>query len=326
MRIRGRNRIIISLFFKFLVIVVIIFFYIKLFIPQNTYNVNARTETIRIEVANDSYQKIPLPSATYTDGFFSEEINEHTGSFKPHPRTIMTISRYSKEKLRISVEKGKTEKNENEAGMKEDNIQLGTGIFFNEKDEIDSKITTGNFIDFLIPMDSFSKRIIIPFRGKVELGINPFASVPQAGSNILTGGEVQIISNDFFRKSYYVGETYSLNPGDQIRLEKEPDSLADSYGIVMADKDSSTLTVNYKSLAAQARIFTPGPVDNQQGYKLKESIFSRFSNDNFFIGVAWFAGIIILFAELLELKNEADIFITNNILKRRSKKKKKSKS
>lgn len=314
MKIRKRNRILISIFFKFLIMAAIIIFYIYLFTPQNTYNVIAETEMITIEIAKDSYQKIPLKSAYYTDDFFSEELSPHSGSFKPNPGTKMTISRASEDNLRISIKLIDSKSKENESGEKDSIKEKSTGIFFNQKDEIDSISTTGDFIDFIVPLESSSKRMIIPFRGKVQLGINPFGNVPQSGSAILNGGKVQIIGEAIIGNSFYLGDTYALNHGDQIQIEKDSNLLADSYGIVLVDRDKPGLSVNYKSKAAQARIFTPGPVNNKQGYKLKESLVSRFSNDPFFIVIAWFGGMIILFAELLELKNEADIFLERNHL------------
>lgn len=283
-------------------------------LPPSAFNVEFKTEWVEIEIAEDSFQRIPLDSVRYNTDFFSDKdldsLDCFSGSFKPNPGSIIQFERVLNSKLKIYIH------------QPENSSQNYTGDFYTLDDRLSFSAT--DFVEFYYDIDEFlekNKSLIIPFRGKVMLNRNPYSYIANSSPSVLKSGIIRIVGKSLINKDFYEGNTHELHLGDQVRLEDKKDDLVNSYGFIYVGKEPGFQVV-YKSLAEKARIYTPGPSNKEASYTLEPSLLSRFENDGFFKWTALIIAAILFYASIIEGTNESDAFIERQFPKKKKKKKK----
>jgi hypothetical protein len=217
-----------------------------------TYDVNAETETVHVQIGTSPIVWGLSDVTMYRD--FDQHSERLTGSFSLSKGTDVVVERIASGPLRVRCKS--SDGSVGDLWSQGSQQKLGRRVSFVVPD-IEKRAKSG-------------ETLLFPVSGDIELGQGLTFDTTTAVA-ILQSGTVRVLGRSLLGPTLFEAGTYPLELGDDLRIEP---SLSPSVGVLVAG-DHPGLRVSIRGNGKSAMVTRFG----SSGYEIRTSLYSRLKND-----------------------------------------------
>jgi hypothetical protein len=249
------------------------------------FNITAHTEIIKFQTVNKPISRYNLNNASIhvTENYdFKNIYNSFNGSLEINKNVKVEIERISQGAIIFMLESENGTSIGNLYNSNNKKVFQAEDYMLIEIKKVDSLLNHGI-------------SIVYPLSGFVKLGKSVDVEIYEETNPVVRTGDITMTGySNFVRGQYFEASSKKLYLGDCLEFDDK-----EAIGFV-AINDNPALQVAYRIEANEAIIRKPGPKAKNSGYKISASLYDRFANDKFFLGISMIFAALLVFTSLYD--------------------------